>query len=130
MLFYNFQVGFGYFDPGGQKILDADNDVCFVGFRGDFTFNATKVAFDDPDFIADGKRFIVKADTIGIQVHDKHKVCHLFVGNNKHRAGKEIPHIEKPDTIHIGNITGGLLRGADKNKIADNGDFTPFPAIF
>ena len=86
-----------------------NNDISFIGFNTDLTFDTSKFTFHDFYFTADNKSAIIKTDAVGRKIQYKTEVIHLLVRNNKHVAGKEIFHIKKRDTILISQINSCLL---------------------
>lgn len=106
-----------------------EKTVSFVGFCGDFTFNAAKLPFDNCNLFANGKRFIVKTNTFGIQIHDEHEILHLFIGNNQHGMSGKILHIKNLDTINIMYVTSRLFGGMNKNQSTGNRNHVTLPTV-
>ena len=65
-IFYDFQVGLGDLYTCRQKVFNMNNDVCFIGFDGNLTFNTAEFAFDNFYFMPNSKNFAIKADTVRI----------------------------------------------------------------
>lgn len=111
----DFQIGFGNLDAGGQKVLDADDDVRFVRFGGYFAFEAAEVTFDDFDSIANSKVLVIKADAFGGKIHHEDEIFHLLIGNDQHSTSKKVFHIKKRDAVLVGKVASGLLGGMDED---------------
>ena len=87
---------------------------------GNLTFNAAKIPFDDLYFIPYSKGFAIKTDSIGIQVHNKYKVFHLFIRDLLEKPmGEETVSSELTEMIHIMGENMKISRFAARK--AENG---------